>query len=111
MDSAFKCPACKKDNPLETNEPCLRCKTNLEPLRKILQCAQRELNLGNLALQREDWDSAAGHATEAWKLHHTREIAQLGFIAETACLPHGVPQLWLERVHSFPSSEEYSKST
>ena len=107
MIESLSCPACRKDNPIASTAPCPRCETDLEDLRKILRNAQRELDLGNAALHRQDWREAVKHADNAWKLKHSQQAAELGVVASIAGGDIAT-HVWLKRQQSFSSIPELS---
>jgi hypothetical protein len=102
MKNSLPCPACRKENPLESLAPCPRCETDLKDLRNILRTAQRELEFGTAALHKQDWHRAVKHADKAWKLHHCQQAAELGVLAAIAGTPLST-DVWLKRQHSSSS--------
>jgi hypothetical protein len=100
MKDSLTCPACRKDNPIESSAPCPRCETDLEDLRNILRNAQRELELGNAALHKQDWHEAVNHANNSWALKHSQQAAELGVLAAIAG-SNSATDVWFKRQQSF----------
>lgn len=97
MSEEFACPACRKANPLDSDQPCVRCETDLNSLRTIHSAAAREQSLAREALRRQRWQTAAQHAARSWNLIHSPESARLAFLATLAHSASGDPSLWLAR--------------
>ncbi|MBL6763769.1 MAG: hypothetical protein ISQ14_02355 [Verrucomicrobiae bacterium] len=97
MSDELTCPACRKVNDWDSDQPCVRCEADLNTLRTIQVAAVREQSRAREALRHQDWRAAAEHAARSWNLVQSPESARLGFLAALADSSAGEPSLWLAR--------------
>ncbi|MBW2064235.1 MAG: hypothetical protein JRJ03_04795 [Deltaproteobacteria bacterium] len=73
------CPACGKTSHVDSE--CSRCGCDLSTLRRILESARQELEIGMKKLRDQDSTGALEHARRSWSLKKSKDAARLAFLA------------------------------
>lgn len=81
---SMPCPACGKTLDLAAQDACSRCDCELHSVKSARTAARQRLHHARRALRQGDYFTAASHARQSWRLHHTRTAAQMVILAEVA---------------------------